>query len=249
LATPFETYKRKGGNADVQYLVELIKTKNVNEIVCGLPMNMAGQEQEIAQKKKQDAENSMPVVTNQETETSISSAINEGVQGLFMQAVEKNKDKVQELTEKAVESELEIKNQEVDGRKKIKESEIKKNVTKAKTEEDAAKHERSQTILKSQGLTSQLPTIYRGTALVLGYPFYVLYLLTFGWVIQILTFVVKGFITMVADCAERFADVNKKFIDNNKEKPFNLGRAMVSILKWLLIVGAIIAVVVLLVIK
>ena len=48
LASPFETYKRKGEEADVQHLIEIIKTKNVDEIVCGLPMNMAGEEQEIA---------------------------------------------------------------------------------------------------------------------------------------------------------------------------------------------------------
>lgn len=203
-------------------------------------------EQEIAEKKKQ--ESSVPVTTDQNAQ-SIGNAINEGVQGLFLQAVENNKDKVQELTERAVQNELEIKNQEVDGRKKIKESEINKKVTQAKTEEDKAKSERSQTILKSQGLTSQLPTIYRGTALIIGYPFYVLYLLSFGWIIQILTFVVKGFITMVADCAERFADVNKKFVENDNEKKFNLGKAMVNILKWTLVLGAATAVIVLLIVK
>lgn len=203
-------------------------------------------EQEIAEKKKQETQ--VPVTTDQNAQ-SIGNAINEGVQGLFLQAVENNKDKVQELTEKAVQSELEIKNQEVDGRKKIKESEINKKVTEAKTEEDKAKSERSQTILKSQGLTSQLPTIYRGTALIIGYPFYVLYLLSFGWIIQILTFVVKGFITMVADCAERFADVNKKFVENDNEKKFNLGKAMVNILKWTLVLGAATAVIVLLIVK
>lgn len=53
LASPFETYKRKGEEADVQHLIEIIKTKNVDEIVCGLPMNMAGVEQEIAAKTRQ----------------------------------------------------------------------------------------------------------------------------------------------------------------------------------------------------
>lgn len=48
LASPFETYKRKGENEDIQHLLDLIKIKNVDEIVCGLPMNMAGEEQEIA---------------------------------------------------------------------------------------------------------------------------------------------------------------------------------------------------------
>lgn len=52
LASPFQTYKRKGDEQDVDYLLNLIKTKNVDEIVCGLPMNMAGVEQEIAKKTR-----------------------------------------------------------------------------------------------------------------------------------------------------------------------------------------------------
>ena len=52
LASPFETYKRKGEESDIQHLIEIIKTKNVDEIVCGLPMNMAGEEQEIAIKTR-----------------------------------------------------------------------------------------------------------------------------------------------------------------------------------------------------
>lgn len=52
LATPFETYKRKGDETDIQHLIDLIKSKNVDEIVCGLPMNMAGVEQEIAKKTR-----------------------------------------------------------------------------------------------------------------------------------------------------------------------------------------------------
>lgn len=201
-------------------------------------------EAEIDAKKKQQA-----LITTEQNEQSISSAINEGVQNLFIEAIENNKDKVKELTEKAVTSELAIKNQEVDGRKKIKEAEIRKDVAEARKKEDKAKHERAETILKSQGLTSQLPTIYRATALIIGYPFYVLYLLTFGWIIQVLTFVIKGFITMVADCAERFADVNKKFVENGNEKQFKLGRAIMNILKWLMIVGAITAVIILFILK
>jgi hypothetical protein len=54
---------------------------------------------------------------------------------------------------------------------------------------------------------------------------------------------------MVADCAERFADVNKKFVENGNEKQFNLGKAMVNVLKWTLIIGAITAIVVLVILK
>ena len=53
LATPYETYKRKGEEIDINHLIEIITTKNVDEIVCGLPMNMAGEEQEIAQKTRE----------------------------------------------------------------------------------------------------------------------------------------------------------------------------------------------------
>ena len=52
LATPFETYKRKGEELDIQHLIDIIKAKNVDEIVCGLPMNMAGEEQEIAKRTR-----------------------------------------------------------------------------------------------------------------------------------------------------------------------------------------------------
>ena len=53
LASPFETYKRKGEALDIQHLLDIIKAKNVDEVVCGLPMNMAGEEQAIAQKTRE----------------------------------------------------------------------------------------------------------------------------------------------------------------------------------------------------
>lgn len=206
-------------------------------------------EAEIKRKKEEQANQNLPMAQTDATGGEISNVINTQVQDLFVQSIAENKDKVKELTDRAVTTELEIKNQEVTGRKDIKKAEIRKSVAQAKTEEDKAKHERSETILKSQGLTSQLPATYRSTALIVGYPFFVLYLLTFGWVIQILTFVIKGFITMVADCAERFADVNKKFVENGNEKQFSLGKAMVNVLKWTLILGAITAIVVLVILK
>ena len=49
LASPYETYRRKGEEIDLEHLVNVIKDKNVDQIVCGLPMNMQGEEQEIAQ--------------------------------------------------------------------------------------------------------------------------------------------------------------------------------------------------------
>lgn len=48
LATPFQTYHRKDLEQDLNYFTNLIKSQQVDEIVCGLPMNMQGEEQEIA---------------------------------------------------------------------------------------------------------------------------------------------------------------------------------------------------------
>ena len=49
LASPFITYKRKGDEQDILYFSNLIKEKQVDEIICGLPYNMQGEEQDIAQ--------------------------------------------------------------------------------------------------------------------------------------------------------------------------------------------------------
>lgn len=53
LASPFVTYNRKGEEQDILYFTNLIKEKNVDEIVCGLPYNMQGEEQEIAIKTRE----------------------------------------------------------------------------------------------------------------------------------------------------------------------------------------------------
>jgi len=53
LASPFITYKRKNEEEDITYFINLIKEKQVDEIVCGLPYNMAGEEQEIAKKTRE----------------------------------------------------------------------------------------------------------------------------------------------------------------------------------------------------
>ena len=205
-------------------------------------------QKEIDAKKKEE---NQIVVQNTDNNSSmaVSNTINNKLQTIFEDTVENNTEQVKQLADNAVKTELEIKNEEVVGRKEVKKSEIRKNVTQAKIEEDKAKHTRAETILKSQGLTSQLPSVYRITALIVGYPFYLIYLLTFGWIIQVITFVVKGFITMVADCAERFADVNKKFIENDNTKQFKLGKAMINILKWLLVIGGIVAIVVVLLVR
>jgi len=53
LASPYITYKRKTEQEDLTYFVNLINEKKVDEIVCGLPYNMQGEEQEIAQKTRE----------------------------------------------------------------------------------------------------------------------------------------------------------------------------------------------------
>ena len=49
LATPYEVYVRQNITQDIQHFVDLIEKNKVDEIVCGLPMNMQGNEQEIAE--------------------------------------------------------------------------------------------------------------------------------------------------------------------------------------------------------
>ena len=53
LASPFETYRRKNDKEDLQHIINIIKEKKVDEIVCGLPYNMQGEEQDIAQKTRE----------------------------------------------------------------------------------------------------------------------------------------------------------------------------------------------------
>lgn len=53
LASPYITYKRKGTEQDINYIVELIKSQKVDELVCGLPMNMQGEEQKIAKQTRE----------------------------------------------------------------------------------------------------------------------------------------------------------------------------------------------------
>ena len=48
LASPFSTYHRKDEEADINYFVDLIDKEKLDEIVCGLPLNMQGEEQKIA---------------------------------------------------------------------------------------------------------------------------------------------------------------------------------------------------------
>lgn len=202
-------------------------------------------EKEIEEKKS----NQLVESKQMQQENALQTKMNDTMTGLMESVVDKNKDEMFKLTDKAFKNEIEIRETQTEGRKKREKSKVEKEITEAKTEEDASKHERAKTILKAQGLTNQLPKPFRITALIIGYPFFVLYLLTLGWIIEFLTFVIKGFITMVADCVERFTEVNAKIIANDNSKDFKLGKAISKLLWGLLIVCAIIAVVVLFVVR
>ena len=53
LASPFETYKRKDENSDIEHILKIVQDNKVDEIVCGIPFNMQGEEQEIAKKTRE----------------------------------------------------------------------------------------------------------------------------------------------------------------------------------------------------
>ena len=52
LASPYMILKRKGDQTDIDILLDIIKKEKVDEIVCGLPYNMQGEEQNIAEKTR-----------------------------------------------------------------------------------------------------------------------------------------------------------------------------------------------------
>lgn len=185
----------------------------------------------------------------QKNELLLTEKVNNSISEYYDQSLEGKQDKIKGLTTKLVNAEIEVKEKQIEGRKQVLKSNIEKEVTQAKSEEDAEKHERAKTVLKAQGLVEKLPTPFRITALIIGYPFFVLYLLSLGWMIEFITFVVKGFITMIFDCADKFATLNAKFISNENNKDFKIGKAIFNILKWTLVVGAIVGVVVLLLTK
>ena len=196
----------------------------------------------------QDA-NETAIVNVDESSQGLQVKMNDTMAGFLDKVVDNHQDDMLALTDTAFKSELEIRETQVRGRKEKEKAKVEKEIAEEKTKEDEAKHERAKTILKAQGLTSQLPKLFRVTALIFGYPFFILYLLTIGWIVEFLTFTVKGFITMVADCVERFTEVNKRIIDNSNNKEFKLGRAIVNILKWVLIVGAIAAIIIILLVR
>ena len=49
LASPYENYVCKGLNQDIKHIAEIVKTLNIEEVVCGLPYNMDGTEGKMAE--------------------------------------------------------------------------------------------------------------------------------------------------------------------------------------------------------
>lgn len=183
---------------------------------------------------------------NKNQNSIITQKVNDSVAEYYDNSLASKGKRIQGLTEQLVEAEIEVKEKQIEGRKQVLKSEIETEITKAKVKEDEEKHERVKTILKAQGLTEKLPKPFRITALIVGFPFFLVYLLSLGWIIEFITFVVKGFITMVYDCADRFVTLNAKFISNGNTKNFNLGKAIFNILKWTIIIISIVVMIVLL---
>ena len=53
LASPYDIYVAKHTDEDYQYFTDLIKRESVDTLVVGLPYNMQGEEQAIAQKARE----------------------------------------------------------------------------------------------------------------------------------------------------------------------------------------------------
>lgn len=56
LASPYDIYHRKHTDEDFEYFLNLIKSQQVDTIIVGLPLNLEGEEQEIASKVREFAE-------------------------------------------------------------------------------------------------------------------------------------------------------------------------------------------------
>lgn len=206
-------------------------------------------QQKLKEKEAEEEKNSKSKDEGSNANLVIKDKLDNSLANYYDSSIANNQHKIQKLTDKLVDAEMRVKEKQIEGQEKILNSQTEQKVTEAKSGEDAAKHARAKTVLKAQGLTEQLPKTFRITALIIGYPFFVLYLLTLGWVIEFVTFVIKGFITMIYDCADKFAELNKKFIDNGNDKQFSLGKAIFNIIKWVLIIGAVVTILILLIKK
>lgn len=62
IASPLETYTRKNIEADIEYIRNIVESKDVGEIVSGLPLSMSGNENEQVKKTKEFIEKLKEVV-------------------------------------------------------------------------------------------------------------------------------------------------------------------------------------------
>lgn len=62
IASPLETYTRKNIEADIEYIRNIVDSKDVGEIVSGLPLSMSGNENEQVKKTKEFIEKLKEVV-------------------------------------------------------------------------------------------------------------------------------------------------------------------------------------------
>lgn len=76
MALPLETYHRKNFKKDIEYLVNIAKTRGVSVIVCGLPVNFDGSRSEQTEKTESFIEElkkntDIPIVTEDERFTTM----------------------------------------------------------------------------------------------------------------------------------------------------------------------------------
>ncbi len=76
MALPLETYYRKNFKKDIEYLVNLAKSRFADVIVCGLPVNFDGSRSEQTEKTESFIEElrkntSIPIVTEDERFTTL----------------------------------------------------------------------------------------------------------------------------------------------------------------------------------
>ena len=76
MALPYETYHRKNFKTDIQYLVNIAKTRGATTIVCGLPLNFDGSRSEQTEKtesfiKELKLNTDIPIVAEDERFTTM----------------------------------------------------------------------------------------------------------------------------------------------------------------------------------
>ena len=96
----------------------------------------------VEEKQKQENEQANSLV--------LTERINNSIVDCYENTLAQNTDKMQSLTNKLFNAEVEVKESQIEGRKQVLKAKTDKEVTQAKTEVDKEKTERSKTILKAQ---------------------------------------------------------------------------------------------------